>query len=49
MLKGRNLIDPQDFTVEELDEIFDLANEIITNPDKFSHVCDGKKIGRAHV
>lgn len=42
MLKGRNLIDPQDFTVEELDEIFDLANEIITNPDKFSHVCDGK-------
>lgn len=42
MLKGRNLIDPQDFTVEELDEIFDLANEIITNPEKFNHVCDGK-------
>jgi aspartate carbamoyltransferase catalytic subunit len=42
MLKGRNLIDPMDFTIEELVEIFDYAEEIIENPKKFSHVCDGK-------
>ncbi|SKA81500.1 aspartate carbamoyltransferase [Clostridium sp. USBA 49] len=42
MLKGRNLIDPNDFTIDELEEIFNLANQIITCPEKFSHVCDGK-------
>lgn len=41
MLKGRNLIEPMDFTLEELDEIFDLADEIIKDPRKFIHVCDG--------
>jgi len=42
MLKGRNLIDPMDFTLLELEEIFNYADEIIENPKKFSHVCDGK-------
>lgn len=42
MLKGRHLIDPMDFTVEEMDEIFELADKIIENPGKYSHVCDGK-------
>lgn len=42
MLKGRHLIDPMDFTIEELNEIFNLANQIISNPDEFSHSCDGK-------
>jgi len=42
MLKGRHLIDPMDFTLMELEEIFDYADEIIKNPDKFSHICDGK-------
>lgn len=41
MLKGRHLIDPMDFTVEEMEEVFDLAEEIIENPKKFSHICDG--------
>lgn len=45
MLKGRNLIDPQDFTVEELEEIFVLAEEIITRPEDFIHLCDGKVLG----
>ena len=31
-----------DFTVEELDEIFNLAHQIITHPKDFSHICDGK-------
>ncbi len=42
MLKGRHLIDPMDFSVEELDEILKLADEIISSPEDFIHVCDGK-------
>ncbi len=42
MLKGRSLLDPMDFTLEELDEIFKLAHEIEKNPEEFLHVCDGK-------
>ncbi|MGV8983385.1 aspartate carbamoyltransferase [Clostridium sp.] len=42
MLKGRHLIDPMDFTLEELEEIFNYADEIIENPAKYSHICDGK-------
>lgn len=41
----RHLIDPTDFTLEELDIIFDLTTEIINKPDDFSHVCDGKILG----
>ncbi|WP_346937096.1 aspartate carbamoyltransferase [Clostridium sp.] len=41
MLKGRNLIEPMDLTLEELDEVFDLADEIIQDPRKFIHACDG--------
>lgn len=42
MLKGRHLIDPMDFTTEEMAEIFDLADRIIKNPEEFSHICDSK-------
>ncbi len=42
MLKGRNLLQPLDFTVDELEEIFVLADKIIENPEKFTHACDGK-------
>lgn len=45
MLKGRHLIDPQDFTVEELNQIFELAEEIIKNPEEYTHLCDGKLLG----
>lgn len=41
MLKGRNLIEPMDFTLDELREVFDLADEIVENPKKFMHACDG--------
>ena len=40
----RHLMSPLDFTVEELDKIFDLAGEIEKDPKRFSHVCDGKKL-----
>lgn len=42
MLKGRHLIDPMDFSLEELDEVLDYAGEIIKSPEKFAHICDGK-------
>ncbi|MBU3097794.1 MULTISPECIES: aspartate carbamoyltransferase [Clostridium] len=42
MLKGRNLIDPMDLSLLELEEIFDYADEIIKNPKDYSHICDGK-------
>ena len=38
----RHLISPLDFTVEELDKLFDLANDIEQNPAKYAHVADGK-------
>lgn len=38
----RHLIEPMDFTVEELDDIFNLAHQIMAHPEKFSHICDGK-------
>lgn len=45
MLTGKHLIDSQDFTVDELEEIFDLAEEIIEDPAKFIHLCEGKVLG----
>ena len=42
MLKGRNLIEPMDFTLEELDEVFDLADKIVKNPEEFLNACKGK-------
>ena len=40
----RHLMSPLDFSVEELDKLLDLANDIEKNPDKYAHVCDGKRI-----
>ena len=42
MLKGRNLIKPNDLTVKEIDEICSLAEQIIVDPNSFSEVCRGK-------
>lgn len=42
MLEGRNLIDPIDFSLEELDEVFCLAEKIIECPEEYSSVCRGK-------
>jgi aspartate carbamoyltransferase catalytic subunit len=35
---------PLDFSVEELDRLLDLANDIEKYPDKYAHVCAGKKL-----
>ena len=42
MLKPRNLIQPEDFSVEEIDEILELSQDIIDNPSKYSRICEGK-------
>ena len=42
MLKSRNLVQPEDFSIKEIDEILDLAQQIMANPDKYSEVCKGK-------
>ena len=40
----RHLLSPLDMSVEELDSLFDLANDIENNPDKYKDACRNKKI-----
>lgn len=40
----RLLMSPLDFSVEELDKLLDLANDIEAHPEKYAHKCDGKKL-----
>ena len=44
-LKGKHLIDPNDFALEDLEQIFDLADKMIADRDAFSNVCKGKILG----
>lgn len=37
-------MNPLDFTTEELDKLFDLADDIQAHPDKYAHKCEGKKL-----
>ena len=41
-MKSRHLINPMDLSVDELDEIFTLAHQIIANPNELSNCCNGK-------
>ncbi len=43
-MKKKDLITPLDFSVEELDQLFDLADRIRLNPERFAHSCDGRKM-----
>ena len=40
----RSLINILDFSVQELQELMDTANDIIANPGKYSEMCRGKKL-----
>jgi aspartate carbamoyltransferase catalytic subunit len=42
LLKGRTLIQPEDFSVAEIDEILSLSQNIIDDPSKYSRICKGK-------
>ena len=37
-------MNPLDFSVEELNNLFDLANDIEKDPAKYAHACEGKKL-----
>ena len=38
----RNLIDILDLSIEEIDEMIEVANDIIDNPDKYREACKYK-------
>lgn len=40
----RSIIDISDLTVEEIDELAKTALDIIDNPEKYAHICNGKKL-----
>ena len=40
----RHLMSPLDFSVEELEQLLDLASDIEANPQKYAHACAGKKL-----
>ncbi len=40
----RHLMSPLDFSVSELEDLLDLANDIEKNPEKYAHACAGKKL-----
>ena len=40
----RHLLNPLDFSIEELDELMDVAEDIRLNPAKYSEACKGKKL-----
>lgn len=40
----RHMLNPLDFSVEETNQLLDLAADIMSDPDKYAHVCDRKKI-----
>lgn len=40
----KHLIDIKNLTVEEIEQLIKVANDIIKNKEKYSHKCDGKKL-----
>ena len=42
MKELRHMMNPLDFSVEELEDLFDLAGDIERNMDSYAHKCDGK-------
>lgn len=40
----KHLMSPLDMSVEELDKLLDLANDIEKHPEKYAHVCEGKRL-----
>ncbi len=40
----RHLLDTTDLSVQEIDDMINLALDIIDNKEKYAHICDGKKL-----
>ena len=45
MINFTNLLNSDDLMIEDINEIVNLANDIIKSPTNFSHICDGKILG----
>lgn len=45
MLKGRNLITPDDLTTEEIFTLMEKAEDIIKSPTNYSSICSGRIMG----
>jgi aspartate carbamoyltransferase catalytic subunit len=45
MLTGRHFIEPDDFTLEEMDALFSLAEKIEREPEYLRDSCKGKLLG----
>ncbi|MDU0894888.1 MAG: aspartate carbamoyltransferase, partial [Anaerococcus sp.] len=45
MIRIKNLLTSEELYKEDIDEIVNLANDIIKSPLDFSHICDGKILG----
>jgi len=41
-LKGRHLIEPSDFSVDEMEWLFSMSERIIENPEAYAEICKGK-------
>lgn len=41
---NRSVIDITDLTKEEIDQLIETAEDIIANPAKYAHICEGKKL-----
>lgn len=40
----KHLIDPMDLSVQEINELLDLADDIILHKERYAKVCEGKKL-----
>ncbi|HPF16060.1 MAG TPA: aspartate carbamoyltransferase [Thermotogota bacterium] len=45
MLAGRHLIDPTDFSTQEINEMLSLSQKISENPSDYAKLCSGKILG----
>ena len=43
-VKMRSVIDIKELSVSEIDELVSVAKDIIANPEKYAHKCQGKKL-----
>ena len=44
----RHLLNPLDFSVEEIDDLLALARDIEQNLPGYAHVCDGFSMSQVH-
>lgn len=40
----KHVLSPLDFSIEELDQLMDLANDIEKNPEKYAKKCEGRQL-----